>query len=123
MPIDVIPLSTTCSAIYDKRQHACIGISPFNSLFSEAYIESLISWCLKSFDEFHLFIPDEPIIHTLEALGYEPSKAKKKMKKQLNWLRNKIYQSFEANEISRELADNYILDWNFILSSPVDTVS
>jgi cyclo(L-tyrosyl-L-tyrosyl) synthase len=114
--ITVSPLTTNCLAPYSRREHVCLGISPFNSLFSEEYIDDLIKWARTNFQSFHLFLPDEPTFYTLEALGYEPSDCRKKMKKQLNWLRNKINKALMANGIDYS-KENYIMDWSFLSSN------
>ena len=111
--VTVSPLTANCRTPYSKGEHVCIGISPFNSLFSEDYIGDLIKWAKENFQTFHLFLPDEPTFYTLEALGYEPSECRKKMKKQLNWLRNKINKALAANGLDSS-KDIYLLDWNFL---------
>jgi cyclo(L-tyrosyl-L-tyrosyl) synthase len=111
--VTVRPLTANCQTPYSRGEHVCIGISPFNSLFSEVYIGDLIKWARENFQTFHLFLPDEPTFYTLEALGYEPSECRKKMKKQLNWLRNKINKALAANGLDSS-KDIYLLDWNFL---------
>jgi cyclo(L-tyrosyl-L-tyrosyl) synthase len=111
LDFQVEPLNEKSRCVYERREHICLGISPYNSLFSEEYISSLISWAQKNFEDFHLFLPDEPTIYTLMALGYDEAKARKKLKKQINWLSNKIFKAFEANHFTKEQAQFRILDW------------
>ncbi|MFP5385611.1 MAG: tRNA-dependent cyclodipeptide synthase [Bacteriovoracia bacterium] len=109
LPLDIVPLLESSSIPMERKDHICFGISPFNSLFSEEYLSSLVYFALKNFKSFHFFLPDAPTIHTLEALGYSESDSRKKMKKQINWLRNKMHKALAANGLSSE-KENYILD-------------
>lgn len=115
--IQVQPLSEQCSLPLERKDHVCMGISPFNSLFSEAYIQSLILWADKNFKSFHLFVPDEPAVYTLEALGYSQEESKKKLKKQINWLNNKLDKALSAAGIFSG-KENYILNWSTLTSLP-----
>jgi cyclo(L-tyrosyl-L-tyrosyl) synthase len=115
--INVTPLTESCYDISRKKEHACIGISPFNSLFTEDYISSLIKWSLENFENFHLFIPDEPTFYTLEALGYDANDCRRKMKKQLNWLKNKIDKALEANDVRSK--ESHVLNWETLSSNPI----
>lgn len=107
--MDIIPLTESCFRAFEKKEHICFGISPFNSLFSQGYLEALVRFAQEHFKSFHFFLPDEPTIYTLEALGYEPDKARKKMKKQINWLRNKIEKAFEVRGVK---TSDHLLDWS-----------
>lgn len=113
------PLTPRCQIIFEKKEHICLGISPYNSLFSQEYISSLIKWAQENFNSFHLFFPDTPTLYTLEALGYTGCKARQKLKKQINWLRNKILKALEENGISQEFASSYILDAQSLESNPI----
>lgn len=114
---EITPLTGNCAEIIKNRKHVCLGISPFNSLFSENYISDLIKWSLKNFESFHLFLPDEPTFYTLEALGYSPEECRKKMKKQLNWLKNKIHKALEENGLHNK--EKYILNWEILSANRV----
>lgn len=100
--------------LYD---HALIGISPFNSYFSEENITSLIGWAYDTFSDFTVFIPEGWSIHTLMAKGYNEQKAKKKTKKVDAFLRNKVLRSFENNNISEEMAIKKILMANSLIEN------
>ncbi|MEV6291441.1 tRNA-dependent cyclodipeptide synthase [Streptomyces sp. NPDC051896] len=43
------PLSTTCAEILSQADHACIGVSPFNSYFSVGRIRQLAEWASGRF--------------------------------------------------------------------------
>ncbi|WP_286829263.1 MULTISPECIES: tRNA-dependent cyclodipeptide synthase [Kordiimonas] len=84
------PVSKACAAIYAERQHAVIGVSPFNSYFSEERLRALFTWANETFEAFHIFVPDTATRYTLEAVGYDPVRAKKKARRQCRYLLNKI---------------------------------
>lgn len=86
----VTPLSGRCAEVVARAEHACFGISPFNSYFSTARIRELAAWGLERFDRVDFFVPDAPSAYTFEALGYAPEKAAWKARRQGQYTRNKI---------------------------------
>ncbi|MEU9010719.1 tRNA-dependent cyclodipeptide synthase [Streptomyces sp. NPDC048479] len=71
----VTPLSGRCAEVVERAEHACFGISPFNSYFSTARIRELAAWGLDRFERVDFFVPDAPSAFTFEALGYAPAMA------------------------------------------------
>jgi cyclo(L-tyrosyl-L-tyrosyl) synthase len=49
-PMAVEPLSAACAAVVEQGEHACFGISPFNSYFSTDRIRELAAWGLARFE-------------------------------------------------------------------------
>lgn len=86
----VEPLSAACAAVVERGEHACFGISPFNSYFSTERIRDLAAWGLARFERVDFFVPDAPSAFTFEALGYAPEKAAWKARRQGQYTRNKI---------------------------------
>lgn len=114
-PLAVTPLSGGCGAVVDRAEHACIGISPFNSYFSTARIRQLAAWGLARFERVDFFVPDAPSAFTFEALGYEPERAAWKARRQGQYTRNRITAALTSLEVAdpgarvlgwAELADN-----------------
>ena len=103
-------VSFNCQQIYIQKEHALLGISPFNSYFSEKNILDLIHWTIKNFQSFNIFIPDTLPIYTFLALGYEESKAIKKTKRQIAYLRNKIFRALAEAGFSIKEAEKLIID-------------
>lgn len=89
------PVSAACAAIVEARRHAVIGVSPFNSYFSEARLEALFGWAERNFERFDVFVPDEAARFTLEAMGYPPSRARKKAHRRARYLGNKILRALD----------------------------
>jgi len=116
--MEINPLTPNCKIPYHLREHICFGISPYNSLFSEEYIGNLIGWGLSQFSSVSLFLPDEPTFYTLEALGYSEDECRKKMKKQLNWLKNKINKAVRVHGLTPQ-KDIRILDWETLTKNEV----
>jgi len=111
IPIDVAPLAEPGGDALRRGAHAVLGISPFNSYFTEERIRSLAAWAVEHFERVHLFIPDEPTRFTLEALGYNPQRAQQKARTQCNWLRNKIQRALLSLDIDEERADEMVVGW------------
>lgn len=96
--------------IYNEANHACLGISPFNSYFSESTIKNLANWADQNFDSFSIFIPDKPTVYTLNALGYSIQKSIKQSNKQCRYLKNKIKKALLSIEKTEEEINAIILD-------------
>ncbi|GAA2819188.1 tRNA-dependent cyclodipeptide synthase [Crossiella cryophila] len=89
----VSPLVESCPASVIEAEHACVGISPFNGYFTPERINELAAWAVRTFPSCHFFVPDGPSVHTLEALGYSPSKARSKARRQGCYVYNKIHKA------------------------------
>lgn len=112
-------LSTNSERVIEKVEHACIGVSPFNSYFSENTLFILASWAKFNFKSFSIFIPDEPAVYTMMALGYSERESIKKVKKQNRYLRNKVARALMLTGISMNEIDNYILNWKELTSRSI----
>ncbi|WP_342720008.1 tRNA-dependent cyclodipeptide synthase (plasmid) [Bacillus paramycoides] len=78
------PLSTNCAEILKRSKHAIIGISPFNSRFSDEYINRLIEWALHTFDDVSVLLAGKEAANLLEALGTPKGKAERKVRKEVS---------------------------------------
>lgn len=105
----VQPLSDDCAAALDRAEHACFGISPFNSYFSTQRIRELAAWGYENFADVHFFVPDAPSAYTFEALGYTPERAAWKARRQGQYTRNKITTALES--LGVEEAGARVLGW------------
>lgn len=83
-------ISDTCQRSFENKELAVIGISPFNSYFSEERIAYLYRWAIAHFETVRFYLPDGPTVYTLRAIGYDEAKARKKARRQCNYLHNKI---------------------------------
>ncbi len=106
------PVTPVCAGLLNMREHAVIGISPFNSYFSEEKIESLISWARERFKSFHIYVPDGPAVFTLEASGYTNARARKKARRQSSWLANKIGRAMGKLGIEDQRQEELLLNSN-----------
>ena len=109
------PVSDRCATIYSERKHAMIGVSPFNSFFSEEYLTRIFKWASETFEDFHVFVPDEATRYTLEAVGYTEAKARRKARRQANYLLNKIVRALAVAVPSKDIGcvlTNSILNKN-----------
>ncbi|WP_142417009.1 tRNA-dependent cyclodipeptide synthase [Bartonella massiliensis] len=100
--------SENCSRLIAMKQHLMIGISPFNSRFSEKYITELIYWSAKKFNSIDVLLPDlESAMLLVLASGATKAKAERKTKKELNRIRRILYniQDFSNLEKSFRILD------------------
>lgn len=90
------------------KDHAVIGISPFNSFFVESSIEKLLRWSHEMFQETTIFIPEGLSIYTLMAKGYTENDAIRKTRRQDSYIKNKVNRVLKniglcENEYSRKI--------------------
>lgn len=104
------PVTPVCAGLLDAREHAVIGISPFNSYFSEEKIEFLIRWAKEKFKSFHIYVPDGPAVFTLKASGYTEARAIKKARRQGSWLANKIGRAMAKLGIEEQQQTELLLN-------------
>jgi len=101
----------------NNSHHTCsdcalLGVSPFSGFFTTVVIEALIRWTEENFQHFFLFIPDEPTYYSLKAFGYEDSKARKKAKRQCNYLKNKCLTALKT--VNRKYSEDMIITYDFL---------
>ncbi len=111
-------MTANCGRNFDFGSHACFGISPFNSYFSENRIRELAHWGRANFKSMHFFVPDIPAIYTLEAQGYPRDKAEWKARRQSQYLKNKIRKALLSTDFSNTEASEMILDWERLSATP-----
>ncbi len=107
-------ISPLSEEIFSKKEHILLGISPFNSYFSEEMIGYWIKWAQKTFTSFNIFVPDTLPVHTFIALGYSEAKAKSKAKRQASYLKNKISRALLKLGFSTQDLNNLLIDMNFL---------
>ncbi|MDR1522845.1 MAG: tRNA-dependent cyclodipeptide synthase [Endomicrobium sp.] len=105
--------------IFNLKEHALIGISPFNSYYSEENLKRLFAWGLNlnHFKEVNIFIPDGISAYTLQAMGYSEEKAKKKTKLHDNNLKNKAIRALVANNVVDVEANNMMVFCSDLMKS------
>ncbi|MDR3031418.1 MAG: tRNA-dependent cyclodipeptide synthase, partial [Holosporales bacterium] len=104
-----IPATPESERIFSQKEHALIGISPFNGYYTEANLEKIFYWALNTFKNISVFIPTEISAYTLQAMEYEKEKAQKKTFRQDCLLKNKALRALEANKLSKTEAENKIV--------------
>lgn len=88
-----------CTALINLKDHLLIGISPFNSRFSPAYLKSLITWGYNNFSNVDVLLPDLQSAATLLlANGTPRAKALRKSRKELNRHRRYLTEFTENSE-------------------------
>jgi cyclo(L-tyrosyl-L-tyrosyl) synthase len=110
-------VNTFSENLFNFKRHALIGISPFNSYFSEEVLTELFSWALKIFKDVNIFIPNEISSYTFEALGYDKNKALKKTRTQDRYLKNKAVSALMANGINEHETVKRIVFLGDVLSN------
>lgn len=116
--ISVDPIGENSRSIFEQREHAVIGVSPFNSYFNAENLSNLFNWALNSFKNVSIFIPTEISIYTLQAVGYSKERAAYKTKRQDAYLKNKVVKALIEQGISQNLVEDKIITTNTLLNNP-----
>ena len=111
------PVSGQSERVLAAGDHVVLGISPFNAYFSEERIYELVEWGHRSFRAMHLFVPDEPSTYTLQAIGYAKDKARKKARRQANYLLNKINRALDRVDLTGTAKSDIVLTWQKLSSN------
>ncbi|NOR20805.1 MAG: tRNA-dependent cyclodipeptide synthase [Xanthomonadales bacterium] len=102
-------VTTRCARLLCESTPIILGISPFNSYFSEQTIFNLAQWAESAGSNYYIYVPDGPTVYTLEAIGYERNKAMRKAGRQNRYLKNKIYRALSRlGQTEAEIADRLL---------------
>lgn len=96
-PFTVEPFNAASRQIWERRQHVVFGVSPGNSYFQLARLRDLLGWLCEEFDQVDVIIPDSALAHTYHALGYDPQRAAKKARSEINVLCNRVTRAWEGS--------------------------
>lgn len=80
-----------------KEQHVLFGVSPFNSRFSDMYIERMLNWGFDNYDKVDVIHPHEESRYLLIGCGDNENKARKKARKEFNRAERTIYDYLSKN--------------------------
>lgn len=68
------PLTAKCAEIFQRREHICLGISPFNSYFKRTRSTQMCHWAAREIRNVQFHLPDGPSTFTLQAKGCPPTR-------------------------------------------------
>jgi cyclo(L-tyrosyl-L-tyrosyl) synthase len=112
--VKIIYSSINTKNIFEKKEHAVFGISPFNSYFSEKVITDLLYWGLGYFKSINIFLPDTLPIYNFLQLGYSYEKAVYKSKRQANYLKNKINKILSKLNYTKVDMEILLIDMKYL---------
>ncbi|CAL9509535.1 Cyclo(L-tyrosyl-L-tyrosyl) synthase [Actinosynnema sp. ALI-1.44] len=110
------PLTEHCAGPLASARHVCLGVSPFNSYFSVERIVELARWAMASFEHYHFFVPDRAAAFTLEALGYDPARARGKARRQGQYVVNKVCRALV--DLGVHHPERHVLDGAALAENP-----
>ena len=105
-------INARSSELFELREHALIGVSPFNSYFVESTLVKVIKWVLNNFKKMTIFIPDTLSFFTLLALGYDKEKAAYKTRRQDGYLKNKVVRALKIIGFNQSDTEKIILTFS-----------
>ncbi|WP_447007888.1 tRNA-dependent cyclodipeptide synthase [Saccharothrix isguenensis] len=93
----VEPFTEASRVIWERRQHVVFGVSPGNSYFQVTRLTELLDWLCAEFRQVDVVIPDSALAETYRALGYDPQRAAKKARSEINVLYNRVTRAWQGN--------------------------
>lgn len=96
--LEAVPFNNRCRAIWERGDHALIGVSPGNSYFSRHRLVTLARWADRFFDSVDIVYADMHLETVLAAIGYLPEEARRKARKELEGVRRRIRRAMEQLE-------------------------
>ncbi|GAA2808608.1 tRNA-dependent cyclodipeptide synthase [Saccharopolyspora taberi] len=93
---EALPLTARCRRIWERGEHALIGVSPGNGYFSTDRLTSLAAWAARSFTAVDVVYADLHLATVLGTIGYDREHATRKARKELEGVRRRIRRAVEA---------------------------
>ena len=88
------PATENCADIYHRRKHVLLGISPFNSRFSDTYVARLTHWAHQHFARVDILLAGERTAALqLEALDTPVGKARYKARRAIRRNRRSVEEA------------------------------
>ena len=85
--VAVIGETDCCKALIERREHALVALSPFNTLFGQDYINAVLHWAGSKFDHVDVIVPcPDEAARVLRASGTAPGRALRKARKEVSRL-------------------------------------
>ncbi|WP_329562584.1 tRNA-dependent cyclodipeptide synthase [Streptomyces uncialis] len=92
---EVEPVTPTCRRIYERGDHALIGVSAGNSYFHQERLGSLLAWAEEHFTLVDVLYIDTHIDAMLIATGLTPAQAGSRTRSMLKDVRRRIRRALE----------------------------
>ncbi|MBU7598279.1 tRNA-dependent cyclodipeptide synthase [Streptomyces sp. P38-E01] len=107
------PATDNCRDIHRRGRHVLLGVSPFNSRFSDAYIARLVRWAHAAFARVDVLLAGERTAALqLEALGTPEGKARYKARRAIRRNRRSVEEALvRLNVRSGEIGVHQISDF------------
>lgn len=96
---EITPFNAVSEEIYKKKEHALIGISPFNGYFKVETMSKLFNWALLTFDKVDIIIPDKISFYSLLGFGYSEKTALERSIKEDKKIEKRVFEAMNNLEI------------------------
>ncbi|MFC9090769.1 tRNA-dependent cyclodipeptide synthase [Nocardiopsis dassonvillei] len=93
---DVLPFTGSCRRVFERGEHALIGISAGNSYFSQQRIAQLLRWAQRHFAEVDVLYADLHLDTMYMASGSSRQHASSRANKALKDVRRRIRRAVES---------------------------
>lgn len=105
----VEPLTANCRGIYRRGGHVLIGVSPGNRYFSVGLLTELFRWAGAHFQRVDAIVPDAPLRHNYQALGYPEARAISKSRTEVHNVLGRIRRAWAASGVPAARRHTHLL--------------
>ncbi len=102
--------------LLQRREHALVGLSPFNGYYKPRQIRRLLTWCHQVFARVDVFAPGYEAAHTLTSAGLEPREAVHRARRATSQLRNAALGALRGCGVAD--AEDRVHTWTMLANRP-----
>ncbi|WP_246843277.1 tRNA-dependent cyclodipeptide synthase [Allokutzneria sp. NRRL B-24872] len=91
----VRPYTERCADLLSTGEHALLGISSFNSYYTDERVDQLLSWAFCEFSRVNVLLPGAEASWIPSMRGADPGRAKKRARQEVARLRRRVQRTLE----------------------------
>ncbi|MFB9903471.1 tRNA-dependent cyclodipeptide synthase [Allokutzneria oryzae] len=91
----VRPYTERCADLLSTGEHALLGISSFNSYYTDERVEQLLSWAYCEFGKVNVLLPGAEASWIPSMRGANPGRARKRARQEVARVRRRVLRTLE----------------------------
>ena len=116
MTVSAEPLTEDCRRVLEFGECILVGLSPYNSFFRPAAVETLVGWAAARFDRVEVLLPGHEAAHAAIAAGRPPRDAVRSALRAVQQLRTPARRALAA--AGRPDPDALVHTWTRLVTRP-----
>jgi tRNA-dependent cyclodipeptide synthase len=110
------PLTADCRRVLEFGECILVGLSPYNSFFRPAAVETLVTWAAARFDRLEVLLPGYEAAYAAIAAGRAPRDAVRSARRAVQQLRTPARRALAA--AGRPYPDALVHTWTRLVTRP-----